>query len=149
MIIPLAIENNIHPLFLFSLIRQESLFESFVQSSAAARGLMQIIPATGLEVSEKLGWPANYDDSDLNRPLVSITLGTAYLAEQLDRFDGDFYAALAAYNGGPGNAMQWKEIAPDDPDLFLEVIRFSETQDYIRRIYETFAIYRRLYDRSP
>jgi soluble lytic murein transglycosylase len=40
-----------------------------------------------------------------------------------DRFDGDLYAALAAYNAGPGNAAIWHELAPDDPDLVLDVIR--------------------------
>jgi soluble lytic murein transglycosylase len=59
------------------------------------------------------------------------------------------YAALAAYNGGPGNAMEWQKLAPNDPDLFLEVIRFEETRNYIDSVYELFNIYRRLYDRSP
>jgi len=57
--------------------------------------------------------------------------------------------ALAAYNGGPGNAAIWKELAGDDPDLFLEVIRFEETRSYIKGIYEIFTIYRNLYDRTP
>jgi len=59
--------------------------------------------------------------------------------------NGHIYAALAAYNGGPGNAVIWKQLAGDDPDLFLEIVRFEETRDYIRNIYEIFVIYRRLY----
>ncbi len=146
---PIAQQYAIHPLLAFSLIRQESLFESFVESSASARGLMQIIPSTGQDIAARLNWPKNYSDADLNRPIVNITFGMYYLAQQRDFFKGDFYAALAAYNGGPGNAAQWKELSGSDYDLFLEVIRFSETREYIRRIYEIFAIYRRLYDRSP
>jgi len=145
----IAQQYDIHPLLAFSLIRQESLFESFVESSASARGLMQIIPSTGQDIAASLNWPENYTNSDLNRPIVNITFGMYYLAQQRDLFEGDFYAALAAYNGGPGNAAQWKELSGPDYDLFLEVIRFSETREYIRRIYEIFTIYRRLYDRSP
>jgi soluble lytic murein transglycosylase len=142
-------QYNIHPLLAFSLIRQESLFESFVESSASARGLMQIIPSTGQDIASRLNWPENYTDSDLNRPIVNITFGMYYLSQQLELFEGDIYTALAAYNGGPGNAAQWKELSGADYDLFLEVIRYSETREYIRRIYEIFTIYRRLYDRSP
>lgn len=144
-----AQENGFHPLFLFSVVRQESLFESFANSSAAAGGLMQIIPSTGESIAKNLGWPKNYSASDLFRPVVSIRLGTYYLAAQRSSFDGDLYAALAAYNGGPGNSAEWKKLSQGDPDLFVEVIRYSETRDYIRMIYEIFSIYRNLYNRTP
>jgi soluble lytic murein transglycosylase len=149
LIIPTANAYDFHPLFLFSLVRQESLFAGWVQSSAGASGLMQIIPSTGEYLAEQLGWPPDFTSDDLYRPVVSVTLGTDYLSNQRDYFDGDLYAALAAYNAGPGNAAVWKGLAADDPDLFLEVIRFEETRNYIRGIYEIFAIYRRLYDRTP
>ena len=144
-----AQEYNFHPLFLFSLIRQESLFESFIQSSAAASGLMQIIPATGDQIYKNIGWPQDYTTDDLYRPIVNIRYGTDYLDTQRNIFSGDLYTALAAYNGGPGNASEWKREAPNDSDLFLEIIRFSETRDYIKRIYEIYTIYNRLYDRTP
>ena len=110
---------------------------------------MQIIPSTGEQVARDLGWPPDYTSADLNRPLVSVHLGADYLNSQLTTFGGDIYAALAAYNGGPGNAAEWKKLSPNDPDLFLEVIRFAETRNYIRGIYEIFNIYRRIYDRTP
>jgi soluble lytic murein transglycosylase len=148
LVIPAAQENEIHPLLLYSLMRQESLFEGFVTSHAGARGLMQIIPSTGQEQANRVGWPAEYTSDDLYRPVVSVKLGADYLKRQLNFLRGDIYAALAAYNGGPGNSAAWKALAPDDPDLFLEVIRFEETRNYIRAIYEVFNIYRRIYDRS-
>jgi soluble lytic murein transglycosylase len=110
---------------------------------------MQIIPSTGESIAKKLDWPPDYTANDLMRPIVNLKFGVDYLAAQRDGFDGDLFTALAAYNGGPGNAIEWKKLAPDDPDLFLEVIRYAETRDYIRNIYETFSIYRKLYDRSP
>lgn len=149
LIVPVAQEYGIHPLFLYSLIRQESAFEGFVRSSAGARGLMQIIPTTGQEIANELGWPNNYSDDDLYRPMVSIRLGTDYLDKWRAHLGGDYYAALAAYNGGPGNAIAWQELAQDDPDLFLEVVRFAETKEYIRSISEIFNIYRRIYNRTP
>jgi len=144
-----AEQYNFHPLFLYSVIRQESLFESFIRSSAAASGLMQIIPATGEEIARNIGWPAEYSADDLYRPIVNLLYGTEYLDTQRNVFSGDLYTALAAYNGGPGNAREWKAEAPGDPDLFLEIIRFAETREYIRSIYEIFSIYSRIYDRTP
>jgi soluble lytic murein transglycosylase len=144
-----AEEESLTPLFIFSLMRQESLFEGFVVSSAGARGLMQIMPETGQQVAANMGWPAGFTPSDLYRPTVSIRLGTHYLARQLVAFDGDFYRALAAYNGGPGNAMAWSDLAGNDQDLFLEVIRIQESRDYLMRIFEIFSIYRRIYGRTP
>jgi len=109
---------------------------------------MQVIPSTGQSIADQLGWPVGYTSDDLYRPLVSVRFGTYYLAQQRDRFDGDLYAALAAYNAGPGNAALWKDLAPDDPDLFLEVIRLDQTHRYLTTIYEIFDIYRNLYSQS-
>jgi len=142
---PAASDNNFHPLFMPSPIRQESLFEGFVRSNAGARGLMQIIPATGVGIAANMGWPPNYSEDDLYSPYISIRMGTYYLNANRRLLDGDIYAALAAYNGGPGNAQIWKGLAKGDPDLLLEVIRYGETRNYIRGIYETYSIYRSIY----
>jgi soluble lytic murein transglycosylase len=141
-----AFNNDLDGLFVYAVARWESgLFNVFATSYADARGLMQVIPSTGREIASKLGWPPNYTDADLYRPIVSMRFGAYYLAQQRDYFDGDLYAALAAYNAGAGNAAVWKELAPDDPDLYLEVIRLTQPHLYIRRIYESYAIYRMLY----
>jgi soluble lytic murein transglycosylase len=149
LLIPVAQEYEFHPIFLLSVIRQESLFESFVRSSAAASGLMQIIPSTGAEIAGNMGWPPNYTSDDLYRPVVSLNFGADYLDTQRNTFEGDLYAVLAAYNGGPGNSNEWRKLAPDDPDLFLEVVRYEETRNYIRGIAEIFNLYRLIYDRTP
>ena len=144
-----AQEYNFHPLFLLSVIRQESLFDGLVQSTAGARGLMQLIPSTGQEMANILNWPPGYVESDLDRPLVNIRMGTAYLARQRTYFNADPYLALAAYNAGPGNAQQWAALVENDPDLYLEIIRFKETRTYLTQIYEFYGIYRRLYETQP
>lgn len=136
------------PLFMFSVIRQESLFEGFVRSNAGARGLMQVIPDTGAQIASDLGWPLGYEDDDLYRPNVSIRFGSYYLDKNRSLLGGSVYGSLAAYNAGPGNALVWKELAGNDPDLFLEIVRFEETRNYIRFIYEIFDTYRSIYSRT-
>lgn len=143
-----AQEENLDPLLLLSLIRQESLFEGFIQSSAGAQGLMQIMPATARETATNMGWPSVYMDNDIIRPYVNLRLGSHYLRRQIDYQNGDLYAALAGYNAGPGNAEVWKDLSNGDPDLYLEIVRYSETRQYIRSIVELYNIYRMFYCRA-
>ena len=147
-VVSAAQTDNFHPLFLFSVIRQESLFEGFIDSSAGARGAMQIMPDTGKEIAGQLGWPTGYTSDDLYRPMINIRLGAHYLARQRDYFNNDIYATLAAYNGGPGNTQTWIKLAPNDPDLFLELVRSSETRQYIMQIFEFEQIYQQIYQRQ-
>lgn len=142
---PAATETAFDPLFITSIIRQESLFEGFVHSSAGARGLMQIIPSTGVSIAEQTEWPSNFSPKDLYSPYISIRLGSYYLNSNRRLLSGDLYATLAAYNSGPGNASIWQDLAKGDMDLELEIIRYGETRDYIRSIYEIFSVYRGLY----
>ncbi len=144
LVLPAAAERNLDPLLVFALIRQESLFEGFATSYAAAQGLMQIIPDTGQWIALQLGWP-DYQNSDVYRPYVNVLFGTYYLRYVMDQLDGLPYAALAGYNGGPGNAAQWLSISGPDLDLFLQTISFDETRSYVRRIYEQYDVYRALY----
>lgn len=136
---------NLDPLFMFSVIRQESLFEGFVRSNAGARGLMQVIPSTGAQIASELGWPLAYEEDYLYRPFVSVRFGSYYLNKNRNLLGGSVYGSLAAYNAGPGNALVWKELAGSDEDLFLEIVRFQETRNYIRFIYEIYDTYRNLY----
>ena len=144
LILPLAEQYGYDPLLQFALVRQESLFESFARSGAAAQGLSQVIPDTGAYIAERLHWP-DYENDDLYKPYVGLNFGAYYIDQQLDAFDGVTHAALAAYNAGPGNAARWYDIAGDDLDLFKETMDFAETRKYIDRIYLGQAVYRYLY----
>ncbi len=145
LILPQALSEGFDPLFLLSVVRQESLFQGGATSVASARGLMQVVPTTGAAIAAELGWPPGYTEADLHRPVVSVRFGTHYLAQQRDLFDGDLLAALAAYNAGPGTAAIWVERSAGDPDLLVEAIGFEETRTYLKTIYEVFDIYRSLY----
>lgn len=144
LVLPLCEKYKVDPLLVFSVMRQESLFQGFATSSAQAQGLMQVIPATGYEIATKLNWP-NYQNSDLYRPYVNVPFGIYYLYEQLQTFNGNVYAALAAYNAGPGRSAEWLRISNGDPDLFIQAVSFDETKLYVRRIYEQYEVYRRIY----
>lgn len=146
-----AQEFAVDPLLVASLIRQESLFEAFAVSTAAAQGLMQVIPPTGREIAQQLGLAGQVTDRDLSRPHISARFGTYYLDRQRDAF-GDWYTALAAYNGGPGNAARWKQRfrssdGSSDPDVFAALIPFNETWRYVRAIAANHREYVRLYAR--
>jgi soluble lytic murein transglycosylase len=126
-------------------MRQESLFEPFAQSIASASGLMQVMPATGAEINRELNWPAGYDTADLRKPFVSVRFGAHYLAKQRRAFGTNMPVILAAYNGGPGNALRWRERGGDDPDTFTAAVTFEETRRYITAITINMAQYERLY----
>ena len=144
-VVSAANENSIDPLLLFSLIRQESLFEPSIVSSADARGLMQIIPVVGEEIAGRYSWPANYVTGDLDRPVVNVRLGTYFFKNWINYFDGSIPAALSAYNAGIGATIPWQELAVGDVDLFVELIRYEQTREYIRLIAENYAIYKSIY----
>jgi soluble lytic murein transglycosylase len=149
LVAPASQDYGFDPLFVWSTLRQESLFDPSIQSGAGALGLMQVMPATGSDIASRIGWPPNFNQSDLLLPDINLTLGIDYLADQRDALGGDLYAALAAYNGGPGNATIWQSLAKGDPDLFVEVVRFDETRQYLMGIYEVYTIYSHLYARVP
>ena len=144
-----ARREDLDPLFVYALLRQESLFEGTATSYAAAHGLMQVIPPTGAQIAEALGWPPGYETEDLYRPMVSVRFGVWYLAQQRDRMEGNLFAAMASYNGGPGNASTWWDTAGADQDLFVETIGFAETRLYVERIREYYARYIWLYRDAP
>lgn len=136
--------RNIDPLLMFSLIRLESLFDTYATAAAGEKGLTQVIPSTAEYIANQLNWP-NYQHSVLFRPHAGIEFGAYYLEEQLQRFDGNVPAALAGYNAGPGRAASWLEIAGGDPDLFMSTITIDSTRGYVQRIYGFYNIYRSLY----
>lgn len=135
-----AARFELDPLLLAALVYQESRWQPMAVSSAGARGLAQIMPATGREIARNLG--VEYFQKDLARPRVSLTFGGSYLDWALQLFDDNTFAALAAYNGGAGNVRRW--LVPDD-DLLVESITLSETHLYVKRVYAHWHAYIAIY----
>jgi soluble lytic murein transglycosylase len=133
--------------FALAIARQESELNPAAISSAGARGLNQLMPATAREIAGVLG-----TDFDLARltadPTYTATLGTAYLARMLGRYRGSFILAAAAYNAGPGRADEWIRTFGDPRDgqvdavAWIEMIPFTETRNYVMRVLEGLHVYR-------
>ncbi len=143
-VVDIAQRWEFDPLLMFSLIRLESLFDTYAEAAAGEKGLTQVIPPTGDYIATQLQWP-NYNHTDLFRPHAGITFGAFYLDEQLERFDNNVPAALAGYNAGPGRALDWLALSGGDPDLFMTTITIDSTRFYVQRIYSFYNIYRTLY----
>ncbi len=144
---PAAGARGIDPSLMLSLIRQESLFNTFATAAAGEKGLMQVIPPTAQYIAEQLNWQ-DYQHSDLFRPYAGIAFGAYYIDEQLELFDQNAIAALAAYNAGPGRAYDWNALSGGDPDLFMTTITIDSTRHYVQYIYRNYNIYRALYGRN-
>ena len=144
----IALDAGLPPLLLLALVRQESAYNPDAVSFANAIGLTQVIPPTGQQIANSLGVPWRL--SDLLIPERSLRFGASYLAEQIERFDGNILAALAAYNGGPRNADRWL-AAQWWPGAagYIATIDFSETRRYVERVIEQYAWYRYLYAGAP
>ena len=136
--------QGLDPALVAALVRQESTFDAGALSPAGARGLMQIMPATGRRLARSLG--LRYSRSLLHDPAASLRLGTLYLRQMLDRFRGRVEQALAAYNAGPSRVEGWTAARPGlTEEEFIESIPFTETRSYVKSVLGARALYRRVY----
>ena len=137
---------TVDPALMFALMRQESRFKARSKSSAGARGLMQIMPATAAFVTgdRKLRYRSHRDQ--LYRISLNLNIGQAYLKGLLqdEGIENNLIKVLASYNAGPGSVKRWaREIGrADDPLLFLESMRAPETRLYVQKVLANLWIYR-------
>ena len=126
---------------LYALARQESALYHRAQSPVGASGLMQLMPTTASHVAKKTG--DNYAGrQQLIDPDMNIRLGSAYLKELLDNYNGNRVLAAAAYNAGPGRVRQWRRAsAGRDMDIWVENIPYRETRNYVQNVLVFNAIY--------
>ena len=138
-------QNGIDPFLMAALIRQESEFNPKVISAANARGLTQILPSTGRELSRRLK-VRPYSTARLFQPAVSLEFGSFYFKMMADSLGGNFEAALAAYNAGLSRAHAWLSWGDfREPAEFVETVPFSQTRTYIQTVLRNADVYRRLY----
>jgi soluble lytic murein transglycosylase-like protein len=114
--------HGVDPLLIYSIMHRESSFKRFATSNKGARGFMQLMPAT----AARLGVRDIYD------PQQNIEGGVRYVRLLLDMFDGDVRLALAGYNAGEGAVLKYGRSVPP----------YRETQEYVRRISERYALIR-------
>ena len=127
-------QTGVDPYLLMAITRRESAYNPVALSPAGARGLMQLMPGTAAQVSRQLGLndPGPYG---VLEPELNIRLGSTYLRDKLERYQGNRLAATAAYNAGPGRVDQWLGTnSMESFDLFVESIPFRETRDYVQAV---------------
>ena len=142
------------PAFILSIIRQESEFDTSANSSAGARGLMQLMTYTAKTVAKQAKMP--YSKSRLTQdPEYNINLGSHYIAGLLLEYDGAYPFAIAAYNAGPARVKYWKQINKNpqkgqiDYVDWIELIKFKETRNYVQRVLENYNVYRYILEQKP
>ncbi len=139
--------NRLDPAIVLGLIRQESAFMADAKSRADARGLMQVLPATGRQLARQAGI-RRYATSGLFQPDTNIALGTRQLSSLLELFGGKIELALAGYNAGPQRARRWQAaFGEDDMAELVESIPLAETREYVKKVLTNSAHYRILLGR--
>jgi len=136
--------GGVDPYLVAGVIREESRFDPQAVSPAGAYGLMQLMPGTARSAARVFGVPLP-DLHALSDPATNITLGTAVLGAELQRF-GRADLALAAYNAGPETVRRWlAQRDGTDPDVFIEEIPYEETRGYVKTVLQSAGMYRWLY----
>ncbi|MBL1142576.1 MAG: transglycosylase SLT domain-containing protein [Proteobacteria bacterium] len=129
-----AKKRNLDRSWVFGLARAESAFIEDVKSPAGALGLMQVMPRTGAMTAKKIGLKG-FKTYKLTQAGTNIPIGTAYMKQMLDKFNGNMVLATAAYNAGPHRVTKWlPKKGCVAPDVWIEQIPFNETRKYVRRV---------------
>ena len=135
-------EFGVDRFLVYAVIKGESNFDPEAVSSKGAVGLMQVMQGTADEIGASLG----VEDVDLYDEEVNIRIGTKYLSDLIDRYDGNINLAIIAYNAGTGNVSKWIEegvIKSDGSDL--ENVPYKETNMYVRKILRNYRVYGVIY----
>lgn len=139
--------QDVETALIHALTRQESEFNPKIVSSAGAVGLMQLLPSTAKLVARRHN--VKYAKQKLVAdPAYNVSLGSAFLHQLIDNYDGSYIMALAGYNAGPGRVRRWAKEFGDprkqlvDPIDWIERIPFSETRNYVHKIMESAQVYR-------
>ena len=136
---------KIDPFLVYSVMRQESMFDAQITSPAGARGLMQIMPTTGdfLAKSEKV---EKYNKDLLYNAYLNIRLGVRYLNDLYAEYKGDYIGVLGNYNAGPVPAKRWLANHSSLPwDIRVEEVSYWETRDYVKRVMGNYWLYKEIY----
>lgn len=140
-----AAKYGVDPLFVLSVIREESKFLPKSESPKGAIGLMQLMPSTAQSIAESLG-DKTYSEKDLLKAEKNIQYGTWYLSSLQKVFDNNTTLVIAAYNGGRGHVQDWIDDDLIDPqNIRLQDIPFKETRDYVGRVLKSYEKYNKLY----
>ena len=129
---------NVDKNLIYSLMREESLFDENAVSRVKAKGLMQLMDKTKKSLENEI----EIESRSSFEPNHNIKLGTYYLSKLNKKFDNNFFKVIASYNAGPHNVLKWNERFKGlDDDEFVENIPFKETYGYVKRVLRSYYIY--------
>lgn len=138
-------KDQIDPMVVLSLIRQESVFNPRARSRVGATGLMQLMPTTARRFRRSVR------NKQLFNPQINIEIGTKYLKNLIKRYDGNLVYVLAAYNAGESRVERWKGLYFNNDTTILkniEAIPFLETRNYVKLIFRNIFFYKLLIERK-
>ena len=143
------VDNRVTKTFAMAIARQESAWNPMAQSSANARGLMQLLPSTAQKTAENQQLPYN-GELDLFKPLNNILLGTAHLNELNAKYPNNRILIASAYNAGASRVEKWLarsngKLAMDE---FIASIPFFETRGYVQNVLTYDFYYQNLQDKE-
>ena len=134
-----ADDRGLDRAFVYGLIRQESRFMPKIVSSAKARGLMQVMPATAKRVARRHRY-GKYRLSRLTRVDTNVIIGTRYLADLGGSLGNHPVLMAAGYNAGPGRAKRWTKRGGEWL-VYIETIPITETRLYVKHVLANRAHY--------
>ncbi len=141
--------QNLPPALVYSIMRQESLFNVFARSPADAFGLMQLIPEMAAVAAKSLGVEF-HGPEDLYDPDKNIALGTVFLKDLFKKYNDQFILAVAAYNANDRAIQGWvRSRMRADPLEFIEEIPYDETRLYVKLVLRNFVTYQRRMSVTP
>jgi soluble lytic murein transglycosylase len=130
--------------YLYSIMRKESGFDPHDLSYADAQGLLQMIPPTTQRVAKTLGIP--YDAGKLYEPEYNVQTGSWYIGHLLAKFKTQIPIGAGSFNSGPRPVMKWVDTNGDrEIDELVELVPYTQTREYMKKVTENFARYRYLY----
>jgi len=145
----IAMQTGVQNTLIWSIIRQESIFNADAISRTGARGLMQLMPKTANYIAKKSAL-GRVHKQELFTPPINIRLGTLYLADLLKRFNHQPALAIAAYNAGPTRVKRWqKQISDKNMNIWVELIPFHETRRYVQQVIAFSKVYDWLLHQQP
>jgi len=139
-----AASAELEPEVVWSVMREESAYRPDVVSVTGALGLLQIMPETGERLAQQSGL-AEFSVQSLLNPDVNVRLGSFYLWQLGQQFQGRLPAAIASYNAGPHVVGGWVREGSATDDQWIESIPYSQTRAYVKRVLRSLTAYRAIY----
>lgn len=142
-----AVKNNLDPYLVLSIIKTESGFNIYATSNKDAKGLMQIMDTTASDINKEINIVNDINDN-LYKENINIAFGCKYFSNLINKYKGNYYLAICAYNAGMGNVDKWLEqgVIDNNLDEYKDLkLPFEETEKYLKKVLISYEMYKKIY----